>query len=299
MGLNIMGFATSIKTDDLTEIAKKINIKVSEQFGTWTLEEAMSDIEDDEMCIAKTENGSIILVGNNFPILETKLLPLSANGNKVLRFMFGETSMIFVFEYQKDGKSLRIKSVHNYEVQLEKGKAFDIEYSGIETDEVIIELMQQVSGDDIYTLEPDHQCVRYRYLGKIEDVKKSLTTNENKEIVKNNSSELQAHFDRNEKMWAIWQERGVNSETELTVNFHFYAAKKKNMELLCAELKSDNIEFRVEETRTLVFLKGWKITADIKRKWTLPELQGKTGNLFILSKQTGVSLEGCGAFMPN
>lgn len=299
MGLNIMGFATSTKTDDLTEIAKKINIKVSEQFGTWTLEEAMSDIEDDEMCIAKTENGSIILVGNNFPILETKLLPLSANGNKVLRFMFGETSMVFVFEYQEDGKSLRVKSVHNYEVQLEKGKAFDIEYSGIETDEVIIELMRQVSGDDIYTLEPNHQYVRYRYLGEIEDAEKSLTTNEKKEIVKNNSSELQAHFDRNKKMWEIWQERGVNSETELTVNFHFYATKKKNMELLCAELKSDNIEFRVEETRTFIFLKGWKITADIKKKWTLPELQGKTGNLFIMSKQTGVSLEGCGAFMPN
>ena len=177
MGLNIMGFATSIKTDDLTEIAKRINIKVSEQLGTWTLEEAMSDIEDDEMCIAKTENGSIILVGNEFPILETKLRPLSENGNKVLRFMYGETSMVFLFEYQEDSKVLRLKSVENYEVNAEKGKALDIEYSGIEIDEVIMNLMQQVSGDDIETLEPDHKVVRFRYLGKIETTENSLTTN--------------------------------------------------------------------------------------------------------------------------
>jgi hypothetical protein len=114
----------------------------------------------------------------------------------------------------------------------------------------------------------------------------------------NNNSELEGHFSRNEIMWKIWEERGVDSETELIVNFHFYAGKKKNMELLCVELEKDHIDFKVRETRTLIFLRGWEITADIKNKWTLPELQGKTGNLFIMSKQTGVSLEGCGALMP-
>jgi hypothetical protein len=113
-----------------------------------------------------------------------------------------------------------------------------------------------------------------------------------------NSTELEGHFRRNESMWKIWQEHGVNPETELTINFHFYSAKKENMELLCDELKFDNIDFEVTQTRTFIFLKGWEITANIQKKWTLPELQGKTGNLFIMSKQTGVSLEGCGALMP-
>ena len=116
--------------------------------------------------------------------------------------------------------------------------------------------------------------------------------------MENNNKEMEAHFKRNAEMWKIWEQNGINSETELNVNFHFYSSKKNNMELLCKELKEDNIEFNVKETRTLIFLKGWQITADIKKKWSLPELQGKMGNLFILSKQVGVSLEGCGAFMP-
>jgi len=100
-------------------------------------------------------------------------------------------------------------------------------------------------------------------------------------------------------MWGIWENYGFKPNTELTVNFHFYATKKHNMELLCNELKGDNIPFRVNETKTLFFFKGWEIEADVTKKWTLAELQGKTGNMFVMSIQTGVSLEGCGAFIPS
>lgn len=191
-----MGFATSIKTDNLIEIAKKINIKVSEKIGTWTFEEALTDIAADEICISKTSNGSIILVGDEFPILETKLRPLSENGNKLLRFMYGETSMVFLFEYQHDGKVLRMKSVHNYEPNGEKGKALEIEFSGMEADEVIMSLIQQVSGDDIYTLEPDHVSIKYKYLGDIENIESPLTTiNEQKQT----DSKL-----TNKPWWKFW-----------------------------------------------------------------------------------------------
>lgn len=113
-----------------------------------------------------------------------------------------------------------------------------------------------------------------------------------------NKSELNAHFRRNENMWQIWEQNGIDSKTEFIVNFHFYSPKKENMEFLCEELSNDDIPNRVKETRTLIFLKGWKIEADISKKWTLPELQAKTGGMFVLSQQTGVSLEGCGALMP-
>jgi hypothetical protein len=195
MGMNIMGFATSINTNDLAEIAKKINIKISDKFGTWTLEEAMSDIQADEICIAKTKNGSIILVGDEFPIMEIKLRPLSENENKVLRFMYGETSMVFLFEYQENGKVLRIKSVYNYETNAEKGKALEVEFSGIEIDEVIMELIQKVSGDDIFTMEPDHKVERYRYLGKIENEEIPLTTKNETQI---------NHQISKKPWWKIW-----------------------------------------------------------------------------------------------
>ena len=64
-------------------------------------------------------------------------------------------------------------------------------------------------------------------------------------------------------------------------------------------LMEENIPYRLEKTRTMIFLKGWKIEVDIRKTWTLAELQGKTGNMFLLAEQTGVSLEGCGALMPN
>jgi len=113
-----------------------------------------------------------------------------------------------------------------------------------------------------------------------------------------NKTELKAHFERNERMWKVWEERGVGSETELTVNYHFYSTRKENTDILCRILSDEEIPHRVEKTRTLIFFKGWRIEADIKKKWSLPELQGKTGNMFILAEQTGVSLEGCGALMP-
>ncbi|OXA96090.1 ribonuclease E inhibitor RraB [Flavobacterium hercynium] len=111
-------------------------------------------------------------------------------------------------------------------------------------------------------------------------------------------NELQEHLERNEQMWKIWEERGVNSETELTVNFHFYAAKKDRMQLLVDELKAEEMVFRVKETRTLLFFKGWQIETDITQKWSLPLLQAKMGWMLVLARQTDVSLEGCGAVMP-
>ena len=69
------------------------------------------------------------------------------------------------------------------------------------------------------------------------------------------------------------------------------------MTLLCQELESDEIIFRVKETRTLIFLKGWTIEADINQKWSLPLLHANMGRLLLMARQTGVSLEGCGAFM--
>ncbi len=114
-----------------------------------------------------------------------------------------------------------------------------------------------------------------------------------------NKKELAAHFERNEKMWHVWEERGIKTNEEFIVNFHFYSARKQNTELLCKELTDENLEYRVKTTRTLWIFRGWMIEVDIKKQWSLEALQGKTANMFMLSLQTGVSLEGCGAFMPN
>ena len=113
-----------------------------------------------------------------------------------------------------------------------------------------------------------------------------------------NTSELNAQLKRNEKMWQIWEQNGIDYKTEFIVNFHFYTPKKENMELLCQKLANQNTPTSVKETRTLIFLKGWKIEAEILKKWTLDELQLKTKRIVFLAQQAGVSLEGCSALMP-
>ena len=113
-----------------------------------------------------------------------------------------------------------------------------------------------------------------------------------------NQKELEKHFERNEKMWKIWEQRGVNSETNLRVFFHFYATNKEDLNSLCQELEEYNIVYKKKEVRTFIFFKGWKVDAEITQKWSLPLLQGKMGRFFLMAQQTGVSLEGCGAIMP-
>jgi hypothetical protein len=183
MGLNLSGFATSIKTSDLSEIAKVLNIKISEQLGKFAFEEAISGfIEDDDIYITETRNGSIITVGMNFPIFETVMCPLSENENKLLRFIIGETSMIFFLEYHENGRTLRRKVVQDYDVVDEEGKTLEIEYSGEDIDEVIMQLIQHITGDDIYSLEPEHLSIKYKYLGKIEKTEISIQDKEKSQL---------------------------------------------------------------------------------------------------------------------
>ncbi len=93
--------------------------------------------------------------------------------------------------------------------------------------------------------------------------------------MKNNKNEMHGHLIRNKEMWKDWEKHGVTPDIELTVNFHFYAASSESNERLCKILTEENIPFRVKKTRTLLFLKGWEIEADITQKWTFAELQGK------------------------
>jgi hypothetical protein len=113
-----------------------------------------------------------------------------------------------------------------------------------------------------------------------------------------NKERLEAHFKRNEFMWNLWVKNGVTADTELTVNFQFYASNKKNMENLTLKLENDGLKYNVRQTKTMLFLKGWEIDTQVKQKWTLGLLQAKTNRMFLMAVQVGVSLDGCGALLP-
>ena len=167
MGLNIQGIATSLKGASLSEIAESINIEVSEKLSDCTFEEALSNSSAaNDMYLIKASNGTIVIAGEGFPIMEIPMSALSKDQNKLVKFMYGETSMVFYFEYSDNGAILRRTVVVEGETSHNAGKTLDIEHSGIEVDEVITDLMIQVSGDDIHTIELNHPVEKYRYIGR-------------------------------------------------------------------------------------------------------------------------------------
>lgn len=196
MGINILGFATSIKTENLSEITDLINIEISEKLSSSIFEEAISNnIEDDEMYLTTTTHGSIITAGENFPLIELVMRPLSENQNKLLKFLYSETAMAFCFVLLENGKVIRKKNVYNNQITHDTGKSFAFEFSGIEIDEVIMEFMKLTSGDSIYTLEPDHISKRYKYIG--EKQKKEEVNNKETDVIPQNK-------DIKKPWWKIW-----------------------------------------------------------------------------------------------
>jgi hypothetical protein len=110
--------------------------------------------------------------------------------------------------------------------------------------------------------------------------------------------ELAAHLQRNELMWDVWIQAGVTETTSLPVDFHFYATKQPAAESLRRGLEQMGMAVALKSTRTLLFLKGWELTATETARWTLRKLQARTRDVFELASSLDVSLEGIGAAMP-
>ena len=111
-------------------------------------------------------------------------------------------------------------------------------------------------------------------------------------------SDLEGHLTRNGLLWERWVDYGVTDQTVLAVEFHFYATRESSARRLCELLGEAGYEVTRRATRTLLFFKGFDITATERGRWTLERLQARTRQLHELGEQVGVALEGCGAEMP-
>ena len=60
------------------------------------------------------------------------------------------------------------------------------------------------------------------------------------------------------------RKRGIKAGTEFLVDFHFYAVKRNLVNIIEMELKDRGFSADHEKTRTLIFLKGFRITGKIK-----------------------------------
>jgi hypothetical protein len=199
MGLNVQGIATSIKTQNIADLTKLIGLDTPTKIDTTFFENATSyNIEDNELFLTLTSNGTILTVGDNVPIHDIALDKLSING-QALKFLVGETAMIFAFDYYENGKLVR--SVMNAEGEniQEEGEPLKIEETESDFTELIFGIMKLVSGDSIYTLEPDFESTRYQFFNTESDKKHIAIETPNlkvKEII-NQMSEIKP-------WWKFW-----------------------------------------------------------------------------------------------
>lgn len=144
MGINIKGFATSIKVSDFLKIAETIGVNVWDTYEHSTFEDAISTNNTDENDIYFTETvqGTIITTGEDVPTLDFPIKQLSENG-MALKFLWGETSGVYVFTYYEKGKVVRTLGISGKKQIKNSGKALEIEYAGMDMPEIINALIKK------------------------------------------------------------------------------------------------------------------------------------------------------------
>lgn len=162
MGFNVQGIAISKKYDTAQNLADTIGLGSIQKVSDKYFEEATSSmIEDNDIYITEVKNGTIVTLGSGFDIQEISLNSASNEG-KAIRFMIGETSMAFAFEYLLNGKAVRTILNAEGENMMEEGDPLEIETKETDMTEIIFSLIGDVTGDSFYSVEPDQKSEHYR-----------------------------------------------------------------------------------------------------------------------------------------
>lgn len=165
MGINTIGFAISSKINHFNDIADRLNIIIDGPTSEVYFEEAISDsILEDGIYLTKLENGTLITTGRNFPFFGEDFSILSEHSTKFLKFAYGDTSGQYYFEYYENGKFLRSKYVSEGQIKTVEGNSLPMEFASFSEDELILEIMSQTCGEDIFTIKPNQKSLKYRYI---------------------------------------------------------------------------------------------------------------------------------------
>ena len=109
------------------------------------------------------------------------------------------------------------------------------------------------------------------------------------------NTELAAHLNRNEAVWAQWITHGVKSDTTLKVDFHFDADQKSAADALERALLDEGLTVVVSEMRGVA--SSWNVEASETGKWTLGRLQLRTREFHAAALAHGLTFGGLGAQM--
>lgn len=164
MGVNTIGFAVSSKFNNLREITDKLNIIVDGPIEECIFEEAISNnSKDNEIYFTQLDSGTLVMVGLDFPFFGEDFSALSETSQKFTKFIYGETSGQYYFEYYENKEFRRSKYISEGIVETTEGKSLPQEFSGLADDELIMNVVYQTCGDDFFSIEPEVKSIKYRY----------------------------------------------------------------------------------------------------------------------------------------
>jgi len=93
------------------------------------------------------------------------------------------------------------------------------------------------------------------------------------------------------EMIIIWKENGIDFDKPFSVIFKFYRANKTPPKALINYLEKEGYSVMGKQTRTLIIFKGYKISAEITKRWTEESLLETTKNLAIKANENETTLE--------
>jgi hypothetical protein len=161
MGFNLQGVACSKQYENAGLLLQDIGISKAVQSGSDNFENATSSfIVEFAICITNVGTGTIITTGSGIAIDTLQLDKISAGG-KALRFMIGDTSSVYALEYFINGQVVRELVNAEGNIFNDSGMPLEIEKSAEDTSEIIFSLIGEITGTNIWEIEPDHPSIVY------------------------------------------------------------------------------------------------------------------------------------------
>jgi len=110
---------------------------------------------------------------------------------------------------------------------------------------------------------------------------------------------LSDYLAQNEVIWRELEKSGINTGAPFGVEFRLHATKQAASDQILPALQAHGMKVEVQQTKVLMFLKSWKITATEKAQWTLETLKQRTKEVYDEAERAGVEFTGMGILLPD
>lgn len=182
--------------DDLDALQRELGWTL-EQEEDVSFETASSNWKDDEVCdIYFSEKGTLVFIST-----ERCSEALELKRANTLTFSHSETTLEYSLFYCERGVLEREILDIEYDRVTDEGERLDVEDISEDASEIIWNQLDAVLGESFWDIDPQEQCVRYRFVKGRNLQPDSFIANESPS---NASSEDDKSDDKSAQWWKFW-----------------------------------------------------------------------------------------------